>query len=71
MNVPKSVLLVCLGNICRSPSAEAVLRQKITQKNLDIVFFLEALLKYILGMKPSSLLPTLAIILVKNQTIER
>jgi protein-tyrosine phosphatase len=28
------VLLVCLGNICRSPTAEAVLRYKLTQAGL-------------------------------------
>lgn len=27
-SMPKSVLLVCLGNICRSPTAEAILRQR-------------------------------------------
>lgn len=26
--VPKSVLLVCLGNICRSPTAEGIMRQR-------------------------------------------
>ncbi|GAA0341986.1 low molecular weight protein-tyrosine-phosphatase [Bacillus carboniphilus] len=29
------VLFVCLGNICRSPLAEAVFRHKINQKNLS------------------------------------
>ncbi|GAB6930183.1 protein-tyrosine-phosphatase [Paenibacillus sp. JCM 10914] len=29
-----SVLFVCLGNICRSPMAEAVLRHKVVQKGL-------------------------------------
>ena len=28
--------MVCLGNICRSPLAEGILRQKITDQNLDI-----------------------------------
>lgn len=29
------ILMVCLGNICRSPLAEAVLRQKATENGLD------------------------------------
>ncbi len=33
---PQSVLVVCLGNICRSPMAEQVLRQKTNQAGLDI-----------------------------------
>ncbi len=32
-----SVLFVCLGNICRSPTAEAVFRQKAKQAGLDLV----------------------------------
>ena len=30
------VLMVCLGNICRSPMAEGILRKKIEQNKLDI-----------------------------------
>lgn len=29
------ILMVCLGNICRSPLAEGILRQKIEENNLD------------------------------------
>jgi len=39
MNPPSSkttrVLMVCLGNICRSPTAEAMLRQKVHEAGLD------------------------------------
>jgi len=31
-----SVLFICLGNICRSPTAEAVFRQKAAEADLDI-----------------------------------
>jgi len=30
------ILFVCLGNICRSPAAEAVLRQKARARGLDL-----------------------------------
>ena len=30
------VLVVCLGNICRSPMAEGILRKKIIERNLPI-----------------------------------
>jgi len=32
----KSVLFVCMGNICRSPSAEAVFRQKVKAQGLSL-----------------------------------
>jgi protein-tyrosine phosphatase len=32
----KSVLFVCLGNICRSPTAEAVLRKKAKEMGLNL-----------------------------------
>ena len=39
MNAPASkpirVLMVCLGNICRSPTAEAMLRKKVHEAGLD------------------------------------
>ncbi|XP_074803855.1 low molecular weight phosphotyrosine protein phosphatase isoform X2 [Natator depressus] len=31
----KSVLFVCLGNICRSPIAEAVFRKLVTDENIE------------------------------------
>lgn len=34
--MPKSILCVCLGNICRSPTAEAVFRQKLAIAGLPI-----------------------------------
>jgi protein-tyrosine phosphatase len=35
MKPPMRVLMVCLGNICRSPTAEVVLRQRLTAHGLD------------------------------------
>ncbi|MBN2824809.1 MAG: low molecular weight phosphotyrosine protein phosphatase [Campylobacterales bacterium] len=32
----RSILFVCLGNICRSPLAQAIASEKIKQKGLDI-----------------------------------
>jgi protein-tyrosine phosphatase len=32
----KSILFVCMGNICRSPSAEAVFRHKANAKGLNL-----------------------------------
>lgn len=36
------VLFVCLGNICRSPMAEAVFRQKVTERGLVDQFHIES-----------------------------
>lgn len=30
------VLMVCMGNICRSPTAEAVLRKKADEQGIDL-----------------------------------
>jgi protein-tyrosine phosphatase len=35
MTAPVRVLMVCLGNICRSPTAEAVLRAQLQRLQLD------------------------------------
>lgn len=31
----ENILVVCVGNICRSPMAEALLKQRFPQKNID------------------------------------
>ena len=31
------ILMVCLGNICRSPLADGLLREKVKQLNLDVI----------------------------------
>ena len=36
LSAVKSILFVCMGNICRSPSAEAVFRQKAQSLALKI-----------------------------------
>jgi protein-tyrosine phosphatase len=38
----KKVLFVCLGNICRSPLAEAIFRHKVKQKNLEDLFDIDS-----------------------------
>ena len=30
------ILMVCLGNICRSPLAEGILKSKVTEKDIDV-----------------------------------
>lgn len=35
--MPQSVLFVCLGNICRSPLAEAALREECKKNNIPMV----------------------------------
>ena len=37
MTTPPTILFVCLGNICRSPTAEAIFRQRATQAGLDVI----------------------------------
>jgi protein-tyrosine phosphatase len=35
MTTPASILFVCLGNICRSPTGEGVLRHLVEERGLD------------------------------------
>ncbi len=49
---PRRVLLVCMGNICRSPTAEAVLRAKATQAALGVQFDSAGTENYHVGAPP-------------------
>lgn len=50
--VIKSVLFVCMGNICRSPTAEAVFRQKAQQSNLSVAIDSAGTIAYHQGNLP-------------------
>ena len=38
----KKILFVCLGNICRSPAAEAIFNQKIKERDIENFFVVDA-----------------------------
>lgn len=38
----KSLLFVCLGNICRSPSAEAVMKDIVSRESMEDNFFIDS-----------------------------
>jgi len=38
----KKILFVCLGNICRSPAAEGVFKQKIKERDLEKLFAVDS-----------------------------
>ena len=38
----KKILFVCLGNICRSPAAEGIFKQKIKDRGLENLFFVDS-----------------------------
>jgi protein-tyrosine phosphatase len=46
------ILMVCLGNICRSPLAEGILRKKAEKANLDIMIDSAGTSNYHLGEHP-------------------
>jgi len=39
---PTKILFVCLGNICRSPSAEAIMQHKINEKGLQDKYIIDS-----------------------------
>ena len=38
----KKILFVCLGNICRSPAAEGIFKQKIKDRHLEKLFMVDS-----------------------------
>lgn len=48
------VLMVCLGNICRSPMADGLLRHKVQKEGLDIVVDSAGTAGYHIGEAPDS-----------------
>lgn len=48
----KSILFVCLGNICRSPIAEGVAKEYIKKQNLDILIDSAGTGSWHIGEKP-------------------
>ncbi|MDO6579898.1 low molecular weight protein-tyrosine-phosphatase [Photobacterium sp. 2_MG-2023] len=49
-----SVLLVCMGNICRSPTAEAVLRAKAVKAGIEVEIDSAGTIGYHEGKRPDS-----------------
>jgi protein-tyrosine phosphatase len=47
-----SVLLVCMGNICRSPTAEAVLRQQAARAGVEMIIDSAGTIGYHSGAEP-------------------
>lgn len=38
----KRILFICLGNICRSPSAEAIMKHYVRERGLDDLFYIDS-----------------------------
>ena len=38
----KKILFVCLGNICRSPAAEGIMRSKLKEKGMEQFYYLDS-----------------------------
>ncbi|KAB0479013.1 low molecular weight phosphotyrosine protein phosphatase [Vibrio sp. IB15] len=50
----KKILVVCMGNICRSPTGEAVLRKKAKQFNIDVLVDSAGTIGFHQGSPPDS-----------------
>ncbi|MDN2662033.1 low molecular weight phosphotyrosine protein phosphatase [Psychromonas sp. 14N.309.X.WAT.B.A12] len=50
----KKILIVCLGNICRSPTAEAVLRTKSVNQGINLQVDSAGTINYHQGNKPDT-----------------
>jgi len=48
----KRILMVCLGNICRSPLADGLLLRKINERNLDAIVDSAGTANYHIGKAP-------------------
>lgn len=46
------VLMVCLGNICRSPLAQGILEKKVAENNLDVLVDSAATSDFHIGHEP-------------------
>lgn len=55
MSEKKSVLFICLGNICRSPIAEAVFMSIVTKENLTEKYRIDSAAVNILTNEMSSI----------------
>ncbi len=48
------ILMVCLGNICRSPMADGLLRKKVTEHQLDVFVDSAGTAAHHIGEKPDA-----------------